>query len=284
MTSLQRAKATLMRSESLSPESTKSPSEGTVSFKKVSYHYPNGVQAVSNLDLDFEVNSRVAIVGPSGCGKTTLLHLLTGLRTPTGGELRRPAWSSHQHPMSMVFQSDTLLPWLTASENVAQHFLYKRASRKYVAARAHELLTMVGLQDFADAYPYELSGGMRRRIAFLAAVAPKPGALLLDEPFSSLDEPTRVALHADALKIMAEVEMTVVLVTHDLAEAITLSDEVVLMSARPCSVAERHTVHTRRDLDPIALRQDPDFLSLYGRLWEGLSRQIPSRHDEEGMS
>jgi ABC-type nitrate/sulfonate/bicarbonate transport system ATPase subunit len=177
--------------------------------------------------------------------------------------------------MAMVFQTDTLLPWLTAAENVGLHFKFRRrAPRSYVKHRVAELLEMVGLEEFANAYPYELSGGMRRRVAFLTAVAPKPAALLLDEPFSSLDEPTRVAIHQDVIRIMSELEMTVVLITHDLAEAITLCDEIVLLTGRPGRVFSRHTVPFPRERNALELRQTREFLDLYATLWKELSQQM----------
>src|SRR5262249_32302289 len=139
-----------------------------------------------------------------------------------------------------------------------------------------ELLSMVGLQDFADAYPYELSGGMRRRIAFLAGVAPKPATLFLDEPFSSLAEPTRVAIHPDVIRLMQEFPlMTVILVTHDLAEAIPLCDEVVILTGRPGRVLRRHPVpFAQEDRNPLELRQTQQFLDLYATLWKDLSGEM----------
>jgi NitT/TauT family transport system ATP-binding protein len=247
---------------------------GGISVEDVSFAYPGGVTALSGLDLRIPRNGSIAVVGPSGCGKSTLLQLLSGIRQPSAGRIAWPAWPADTHPMAMVFQTDTLLPWLTAAENVGLHFKFRRAPRDYVRGRVRDLLSMVGLEDFADAYPYELSGGMRRRVAFLAAVAPKPAALLLDEPFSSLDEPTRVAIHGDALKIMAELDMTVVLITHDLAEAITLCDEVVILTSRPGRVYSRHTVPLPREREPLHLRQTEEFLRMYGTLWQELSLQI----------
>jgi NitT/TauT family transport system ATP-binding protein len=245
-----------------------------IAFEDVTFAYPNGLTAISGLDLRIPVGSSMAVVGPSGCGKSTLLQLLSGLRIPSKGRVVRPPTPVREHPLSMVFQGDTLLPWLTAAENVALHFRFKKASKSYVKARTAELLEMVNLSDFAGAYPYELSGGMRRRVQFLANVAPKPRILLLDEPFSSLDEPTRVAIHGDALRIMSELDMTVVLVTHDLAEAITLCDEIVILSNRPGRVAERHTVDIERGVDALEIRQQADFLKLYGKLWHDLSAHI----------
>jgi NitT/TauT family transport system ATP-binding protein len=256
-----------------------SPSGSGIGIHDVGFEYPTGVTALSELDVTIATGSSVAIVGPSGCGKSTLLQLLAGLRTPTAGRITWPPFPSGVHPISMVFQTDTLLPWLTAAENVALYFRLgqtgKRVQKRDARARVDALFEMVGLQDFRKAYPYQLSGGMRRRIAFMTAVAPQPAVLLLDEPFSSLDEPTRVAIHQDVLRIMSELEMTVVLITHDLAEAITLCDEVVILTARPGRVLNRHVVpFERATRNAIELRHTREFLDLYAVLWEELGSQI----------
>jgi ABC-type nitrate/sulfonate/bicarbonate transport system ATPase subunit len=178
----------------------------------------------------------------------------------------------------MVFQKDTLLPWLTVAQNVALYFKFHPAPRAEVQQRVEWLLELAGLDGFERAYPYQLSGGMRRRVAFLAAVAPLPSLLLLDEPFSSLDEPTRVAIHQDVYAIVRRLGMTAVIVTHDLAEAISLCDEVVILTRRPGSVAVRHQVPFGNDRNMLELRQSTEFLALYGRVWHDLSEQLePAR-------
>lgn len=250
-----------------------------IEIHDLAFSYPTGVVALSGLDLNVPSGSSVAVVGPSGCGKSTLLQLLAGLRSAERGDITWPAFRPGVHPMSMVFQTDTLLPWLTAAENVALYFRLGRAGRRVdratAAARVDALFRMVGLEDFAKAYPYQLSGGMRRRIAFMTAVAPQPAVLLLDEPFSSLDEPTRVAIHQDVLRIMSDLEMTVVLVTHDLAEAITLCDDVVILTARPGRVLSRHRVpFPRHGRNAVDLRHSREFLDMYALLWEELGSQI----------
>lgn len=259
-----------------------------VRIEDVAFEYPTGVLALSGLDMSIARGSSVAVVGPSGCGKSTLLQLLAGLRTPTSGRITWPAFPPGVHPMTVVFQTDTLLPWLTAAENVGLYYRVgrtgKRVDKDAARARVDALLEMVGLRDFGRSYPYQLSGGMRRRIAFLAAVAPEPAVLLLDEPFSSLDEPTRVTIHQDVLRIMSELDTTVVLVTHDLAEAITLCDEVVILTSRPGRVLNRHRVpFDRAGRNAIELRHSREFLDLYALLWEELGSQIfTTRAGEQG--
>jgi NitT/TauT family transport system ATP-binding protein len=213
------------------------------------------------------------IVGPSGCGKSTTLALLARLARPTAGSVEIAPPSGKGHPLAMVFQQDTLLPWLTVEENVGLHFRF-RGGRQAAKEEIAGLLEMIGLDGFARAYPKQLSGGMRRRVAFLAGIAPKPDVLLLDEPFSSVDEPSRVRIHQEVLSIVNRFRTTTVLVTHDLAEAITLSHRVAIFSARPGRVIEIHEVPFGRERNVLELRDSPEFLALYGRLWHELSAQI----------
>ena len=174
----------------------------------------------------------------------------------------------------MVFQKDTVLPWLTVTQNVRLFYTLNRERRAEARQVVPELLEMAGLSGFADAYPYQLSGGMRRRVAFITAMAARPRLLLLDEPFSSLDEPTRVAIHQDVLDIIKRLGTTVVLVTHDLAEAASLSDRVLILTNRPARVAADHRMPFGDDRTVIDLRRRPDFLEMYGTLWQDLSLQI----------
>jgi NitT/TauT family transport system ATP-binding protein len=241
---------------------------------QVSYQYGSGLLAVRNVDLQIQSGRNIAITGPSGCGKSTLLRIISGLRQPTDGKIVRIANEPDIHPLTMMFQEDTLLPWLTVRGNVRLHFRFVRRPRRYVDQLVGELLPLVGLEAFADAYPYQLSIGMRRRVAFLTAIAPGPRLLLLDEPFSALDEPTRVALHRDVFRVSRERGITIVMVTHDIAEALSLSDEVIVMSNRPGTVAARHETMFGGDRDVFALRESPEFLRLYGDVWGDLSRQM----------
>jgi ABC-type nitrate/sulfonate/bicarbonate transport system ATPase subunit len=176
----------------------------------------------------------------------------------------------------MLFQRDTLLPWLTTEQNVGLHFTLSgsRLPRRERKERVDELIRLAGLAGAEKRFPYQLSGGMRRRTALLAAVAPRPRVLLLDEPFSALDEPTRVLLHQDLLRIIHRYDVGVVLVTHDLAEALSLSDQVIILSQKPAQIVHRYDIDFGADRDILALRREPEFLRLYGELWDQLQRQI----------
>jgi NitT/TauT family transport system ATP-binding protein len=245
---------------------------------RVSYSYPSGLQAVAELSLSLRAGSRLGIVGPSGCGKSTLLRLITKLAEPSHGRISVNSAddSRGRAVVTKVFQEDTLLPWLTVRKNIGLYFQLHPGllSKSKVDARTDELLSMVGLEGFGDAYPRQLSGGMRRRVAFLAAIAPRPQLLLLDEPFSSVDEPTRVEIHQQVRRILDEFQIATVLVTHDLAEAVSLMDQVAILSARPARVTEVKNISLSDTSDLFALRGSPEFLELYGQLWESLSHEI----------
>lgn len=174
----------------------------------------------------------------------------------------------------MLFQEDTLVPWMKVAGNAGLYFKFNKGyPRDEVKSRVDELLVMVGLEAFRNAYPVQLSGGMRRRAALVAAVAPHPRVLLLDEPFSALDEPTRVSIHRDLLTLIKAVDITCCLVTHDLAEAITLCDRVLVLSGRPGRVIRSVDIDLGPDRDLREIRSTPRFLELYGDLWNLMHEQ-----------
>jgi NitT/TauT family transport system ATP-binding protein len=258
----------------------------------VRFAYPDGTLVLDGISEAVPEGKTLGVVGPSGCGKSTLLALVAGLIQPSAGSVQLVTDASDRHPLSMLFQKETLLPWLTVSQNVALYSRFKgnrrrrgiRANRMprrsldpVVQERVTELLHLVKLEEHADKYPYQLSGGMRRRLAFLSTIAPDPQILLLDEPFSALDEPTRIGIHQDVFKIARSMNTTMLLVTHDLAEALTLCDRVIILSQRPATVAIAHSVPFGDVRDMLELRASEDFLHLYGELWHDLSLQMGSR-------
>jgi NitT/TauT family transport system ATP-binding protein len=254
----------------------------TLSAVDLNFRYPSGLQAVADFTADIKAGEIVSIVGPSGCGKSTLLRIMAGLREPSGGRLSRRAPQPGRHLCTMVFQEDTLLPWLKIAENVRLYsrFRGERASRS--RQRVMELLEMVGLEKFANAYPSQLSGGMRRRVAVLTAVAPLPCLLLLDEPFSALDEPTRIAVHQDVYGLIRRFGITAVLVTHDLGEAVSLSDRILLLSKGPSSISKEYVTPFGSQRHFMEIRSEPSFLEAYAEIWHDF-REQQSRPDREAQ-
>jgi NitT/TauT family transport system ATP-binding protein len=274
------------------------PERDILRLSDVHFSYPDGTPVINGLSLAVPRGAIVGIVGPSGCGKSTLLNLLAGIARPTAGRIERD-FVPGTHPISMVFQKDTVLPWLTVAENVTFYARFKthgvkRGLIKRLTSRRSrggagvlepdvaDLLRFIGLLDRADAYPYQLSGGMRRRLAFLTAVAAKPQVLLLDEPFSSVDEPTRIGIHQDVFRIARSMQMTAILVTHDLAEAISLCDQVLILSSRPTSVVRNEAMPFGDDRQMFELRETPEFLEAYANLWHALTAQIRTPTTQQG--
>ena len=244
----------------------------------VSFAYPGGAPVLDGMSIAVPAGSITGVVGPSGCGKSTLLALLAGLLQPGTGRI---VWSRDEvqpprHPLTMMFQKDTLLPWLTVEDNIGLHFRVSdsRLGKAEQKTRIAELVRLAGLEGAERKFPYQLSGGMRRRTAFLASVAPHPRTLLLDEPFSALDEPTRIGIHQDIFNIVKREGITVLLITHDLGEAISLSDQVMVLTSQPATVFRRFDIPFGAERNFLALRELPEFLELYGQVWEQLAVQI----------
>jgi NitT/TauT family transport system ATP-binding protein len=262
------------------------PGELALELSDVQFGY-GAAPVIDRISLGVPAGSAVGLVSPSGCGKSTLLGLVSGLLRADEGDVRR-SFRDGRHPLAMVFQKDTTLPWLTVEENVRFYTRLKRNGLRRslperlrlarrqdpIADHVRMLLEMGGLAQASDRYPNQLSGGMRRRLAFLMAMAPNPQVLLLDEPFSSVDEPTRVGIHQDVHEITRSMGTTLLLVTHDLAEAITLCDRVIVLSAVPARIAEELEIPFGRDRQMLELREQPVYADVYRSLWRGLSRQI----------
>lgn len=245
-------------------------------MRDVRFSYPNGLQALAGIDLEVNAGEVLSLIGPSGCGKSTIISTVAGLNRPDG----RIEWNPDQlrdvdgrsrRLLNVVFQKNTVMPWLTVEKNVAFGLRYLDVGKREAEERVTHLLEMVGLAEFRKAYPAELSGGMLRRVALLAGVAK---LLILDEPFSALDEPTRITVHRDLLKLVRDFNMSVLLITHDLGEAISLSDRVGILTRRPAQVAEIHDIPLGPDRDVEQIRSTATFQQSYQRLWIGLWEQI----------
>jgi NitT/TauT family transport system ATP-binding protein len=198
------------------------------------------VTALSNINLDIARHEFVSVVGPSGCGKTTLLRILAGLEQASAGEVYSGGErvTKPRADAGVVFQQAVLLPWNTVLANILLPSHLKRDKSAAAAARAERLLAFMGLQDFAQKYPFELSGGMQQRVSICRALMRDPKILLMDEPFGALDAMTRESMNVELMRVWAEQRMTVFFITHSIPEAVLLGDRVVVMSPRPGRISE----------------------------------------------
>nr|WP_026608460.1 ABC transporter ATP-binding protein [Methylocapsa acidiphila] len=203
-----------------------------VALRGIGKTYANGTRALEGVDLDIRAGEFLTLLGPSGCGKSTILRLIAGLDAPSGGVLTR-AFDNLGAEIGFVFQEPTLMPWASAFDNVFLPLRLQGQSRRTAAPSVEEALSLVGLADFAAAYPRELSGGMRMRVSIARALVLRPLLLLMDEPFAALDEIARFRLNDDLLRLQEELGATIVFVTHSVYESAYLSSRIVVMAARP---------------------------------------------------
>ena len=237
-----------------------------------------GTLAIADVDLGVEEGEFLAVVGPSGCGKSTLLQIAAGLIAPSGGAVRLNGLPVTAPPEGMVYlfqqYGKSLFPWRKVIDNVA-FAIEHRPGMNAAAAREHsrKFLAMVGLADFADKFPWQLSGGMQQRVAIARALAAEPRVLLMDEPFSAVDALTRLELQALVLELWEKQRFTAVLVTHDVDEAVFLADRVAVLSHRPSTVVRSLSTGLPRPRDSLATREDPKFLALRHELLEMLLKK-----------
>ncbi len=224
-----------------------------MALRHVGKTYANGVAALSDLSLTVVDNEFLSLLGPSGCGKSTALRILAGLIAPTAGNVVWTDDSSadHRGQIGFVFQDPTLMPWATVADNVWLPLRLRGVGRREARDRIGESLNLVGIGDFADAFPHELSGGMKMRASLARALVVRPRLLLMDEPFAALDELTRFRLNDDLLAVREKLGCTVVFVTHSVFESVYLSDRIAVMTARPGAIAAEVPIdpHGPRDVN-----------------------------------
>ena len=231
------------------------------------------VRALGGVDLEVRDREFFGVIGPTGCGKTTLLHILAGLEKPTAGAVEFVGDKRTEAMVSMVFQDAALMPWRTVSENVplGPEFrkqpvpIYKRATQYF--------LEMVRVLDFSGAHPGELSGGMKQKVAIARALANDPEVIVMDEPFANLDAQTRLLLREELLAIWEKHKKTVILVTHNIEEAVMLCDRVAVMSAAPGVVKSIVPIDLPRPRG-FKTMQDPDFIKCLERIWDLLRSEV----------
>jgi NitT/TauT family transport system ATP-binding protein len=234
------------------------------------------VFALDSVDLSVSEGEFVTIVGPSGCGKSTLLNLIVGLLRSTSGRIlfRGDPIDGICTKIGYVTQKDNLLPWRTLLENVEIALEIRGTERAARRRKAEELIGQVGLNGFEDHYPHELSGGMRQRANIIRTLIYDPELILMDEPFGPLDAQTRIVLQDQLLKLWYASKKTIVFITHDLIEAITLADRVVLMSSRPGRIKSIENVTIPRPREVFKIHESEQFRSSYEKLWQQLRPEV----------
>ncbi|MCS7135592.1 MAG: ABC transporter ATP-binding protein [Nitrososphaerota archaeon] len=244
----------------------------------VSYLSSTGrLEALRNVSFKVYDGEFVTIVGPSGCGKTTLLNAIAGLLTFRKDVLMDgKVFVKNARSIGYVFQRDALLPWRTVIDNVALGLEIRKFPKEKRKDIALGFLKMVGLEDYENKYPRELSVGMRQRVALVRAIAYDPEIILMDEPLGSLDAQTRMALQDEVLMIHERTRKTVLMVTHDIAEAIILSDRVLVMSSRPGSVKSEYFIELPKPRSAFSSRLEPEFNRLYRLILDDLKEGIRS--------
>jgi NitT/TauT family transport system ATP-binding protein len=248
-------------------------SRALVAIREVSQRFgagSSGVAALDSISLEIPDAQFVSVVGPSGCGKSTLLSLVAGLRLPSSGTVLcdgEPITAPMPRKVGMIFQEANLLPWLSAVDNVAFPLKLRRVAKAERLLAARRMLELTGLAGFEDRLPHQLSGGMKQRVAIARGLVQNPAVLLMDEPFASLDEQTRMVLGDELLRIWSETRKTVLFVTHSLNEAVYLADRVVVLSARPGRVVDDVAVDLPRPRT-FAMTASERFGALKDRIWQ----------------
>lgn len=240
------------------------------------YKRDSEIVALRNVSFRIDEGKFVSVVGPSGCGKSTLLNLSAGLSKPSSGEViygGEPVTGINTR-VGYITQRDNLLEWSTVYDNIVIALRIRRMPRARQKELADYYLDLMGLKDFAKHYPMELSGGMRKRAALARTLIYSPELVMMDEPFSALDAHVKMMMHEELLRVWDADKKTIMFITHDLTEAITLSDQVIVLSARPGTVKATIDINLPRPRDPFLLQTTPEFIALYHQVWELLRDDI----------
>ena len=234
------------------------------------YHTKNGeIKAIDNISFNLYEKEFLCIVGSSGCGKSTLLNILANLDEKSDGQIKK----NKNLKIGYMLQEDALFPWLTILENATLGLEIKKIKTKENVEYVKELLTKYGLKDFINKYPSQLSGGMRQRVALIRTLAIKPDILLLDEPFSALDYVSRLMVSEDVKKIIKAEKKTVIMITHDLAEAISLADRIIVLSKRPSKIKTIYNIKIDGS-SALERRKSNKFSYYYDLLWKELDKNV----------
>jgi len=243
------------------------------------YPSPTGdVVAVEKVSFDVRQGEFVALLGPSGCGKSTILNMVAGLLARTGGDIRidsdEVVLGTINRKVGYVFQRDTVFPWRTVEANIGYGLEIARVAKTERERKVREAIEKAGLAGFNKSFPRMLSGGMRQRVALMRTLIMEPEILLMDEPFGALDTHTKLEMHKTLLEIWERERQTVLFVTHDLGEALTLASRIILLSARPGRLKEDFEVPFPRPRDAVSLRETREFGELYTHIWHSLGEEF----------
>ena len=239
-------------------------------LKKIYHNKKEEVIAVDDVSFSLNKGEFIALVGPSGCGKSTILSILSGLEDKSSGNIELKP----NIKFGYMLQQDALFEWKTVKENCLIGLDITGNLNKQSEAYVDSLLDTYGLSDFKNSYPASLSGGMRQRVALIRTLALNPDILLLDEPFSALDYQTRLAVSDDVYKIIKKEDKSAIMVTHDLAEAISMADKVIVLSKRPSIIKKRFDIKLTNKKNPIENRKAPEFSTYYDEIWKELDLHV----------
>jgi NitT/TauT family transport system ATP-binding protein len=242
--------------------------------------------ALRDLDMTVQPGEFCAVVGPTGCGKSTTLALISGLEQASEGDVEvfGKRVTGIAEDIGYVFQTDAVFPWKTVLDNVAAGPRYHGVALREARDKARDWISRVGLSGFEDRYPYQLSGGMRKRVALAQSLINEPKILLMDEPFSALDVQTRALMENELLSLWAQSHASVVFVTHDLEEAIALADRVFVISAGPGTVKANYPVPLSRPRNVTEIRMQPQFSAIYGEIWNDLKDEVLVSYERQKRS
>ena len=259
---------------------TQSAREIKLSIDSVSRKYGSFL-ALKDITLTVPDGEFLVIVGPSGCGKSTLLRILAGLDKPSSGHVKITQGVGNHPENAMIFQGDSLFPWMTAYQNAAYGLKMARKSKSEIDERVRTILEKVGLWRFHNKYPHQLSGGMRQRVSIARAFASDPEILLMDEPFSALDEQNKLLLQEELLRIWEDTRKTVVFITHSVDEAVTMSDRIMVMTASPGRSKVLLDNPFPRPRKVVELRADPAYGEMVFEIWRHLRDEVQSAKERE---
>ncbi|HEX7735188.1 MAG TPA: ABC transporter ATP-binding protein [Ktedonobacteraceae bacterium] len=270
----------LPMNETITPPDISSRNTSAITLQNVTKRFrtPTGqaYTALHDLSLDVSPGEFCAVVGPTGCGKSTTLGLISGLERPNQGEVQVMGQTVQgiDPRIGYVFQSDAVFPWRNVLRNVAAGPLFRGIPKTEAFEKARDWIARVGLSGFENHFPHQLSGGMRKRVALAQTFINEPQILLMDEPFSALDVQTRALMEDELLNLWSSTSASVVFVTHDLEEAISLADRVCVLTAGPATVKGIYTIDLPRPRKVAEIRFEPRFVNLYHEIWEDLRNEV----------